>query len=168
MNICFPFYISKSRSYISNTNTIPWDYLASSWAIFIPYYSIESFVSPLSPAVSVNMTCYPYICIWVLIKSLVVPGISLTIATLLLAILFMSVLFPALGGPNIDIFIPSLIVSVTLASRSHPSILLMSYCTSTFKSTKSCGLRSLVSSASKSIKASAWASIRINYYLSSS
>ena len=168
VNICFPFYISNSKSYISMTNTIPWDYLASSCAIMIPYYSIESYVSPLSPAVSVNMTCYPYICICVLIKSLVVPGISLTIATLLFAILFISVLLPAFGGPSIDILIPSLIVSATSASRSQPSILLMSYCISIFKSTKSCGLRSLVSSASKSMKASAWANIRISYYLSSS
>lgn len=70
------------------------------------------------------MTLYPNKLILVLIKSLVVPGISLTIATLLFAIIFIRVLFPALGGPSIAILKPSLITSPIYESLIYPSIFL--------------------------------------------
>ena len=47
--------------------------------------------------------------------SRVVPGVSLTIATWRWARKFIKVDFPAFGGPKIDNFRPSLIVSPILA-----------------------------------------------------
>ena len=85
-------------------------------------------------------------------RSLVVPGTSLTIETYLLASMFISVDFPAFGGPMIEILKPSLITSATLACCMYPAI----YACISFAFPFSCpkvslNLGSLSSSASKSI-----------------
>ena len=60
------------------------------------------------------MTLNPSIFKFVCIISLVVPGMSETIAMFLLAKRFRRVDLPALGGPIIDILSPSLMTSETL------------------------------------------------------
>ena len=62
---------------------------------------------------SVSVTYWPKRLILVDTQSRVVPGTSLTIETRLLANKFISVLFPAFGGPTIATLKPSLIVSAT-------------------------------------------------------
>ena len=60
---------------------------------------------------SVNTTLYPDIFKLVYMISLVVPGISETIATFLFANRLRRVDLPTLGGPIIDILSPSLMTS---------------------------------------------------------
>lgn len=64
----------------------------------MPSFSIASFES-LSPAVSTKLIWYPAIFKATDKISLVVPGISLTMATSLLDRRLSKVLFPEFGGP---------------------------------------------------------------------
>ena len=76
----------------------------------IPFFSII-FFELLKPAVSKNLTNFPFNKILVSIRSLVVPGILETMDTCLLAKQLIKDDLPELVGPTIETLNPSLIFS---------------------------------------------------------
>ena len=118
-------------------------WLKDSFDFSIPIFSMRSSVS-LIPAVSVNLTGIPFMLRCSSIVSLVVPGISVTMALASLSRLFIREDFPTFGLPIIATFNPS--------CKIRPvSALLISPATAFLTKLKSCSnLSYVISSISSS------------------
>ena len=103
-------------------NKIISDFDAFSSVFFMPSFSILSLVFRI-PAVSINLKLYPLIVSLSSMASLVVPGISETIAFSSFKRVFNNVDLPAFGSPIIDTGIPSLITLPNLNELTNCVIL---------------------------------------------
>ena len=116
----------------------------------MPNCSTSSSVS-LNPAVSITLIGIPLIEIWLVIKSLVVPGIFVTMAFSVPAKAFNKVDFPTFGCPIKTKLIPFFNNSLCFATSSIASISAIILCS--FSITLPCSKKS-ISSSGKSIHAS--------------
>ena len=119
-------------------------------ARLMPSCSIKSSLSRI-PAVSTNFNIIPFKLIWVLIKSRVVPGISVTIEVSSLVKQFNKLDLPTFGAPNITVSTPSANKTPWFTRSRIFCILLRS--SSTLASTL-CELKKSISSSGKSSAAS--------------